>query len=706
MADAVGRLRFLAGRVPATGWLAAIVALSLLVRLWLARGMLAPFVMPDELIYAELSRSFADTGSFAIRDVAASGYPILYPVAVSPAFFLFDGLTDAYAAVKAINALLMSLAAIPAYFLARRVAPAPLALLASVLTVAVPGMAYTGLVMTENLFYPVSLTVALLTVRMLERPSVMRSVVLLAGLVVAIETRTQALVLAIAVATAPLVAVLLRREGIRQLFDFRRFFAILAGVVLGLVALQAARGGSLQDILGAYSVVGDETYDTGLALRMWGWHVELLVLATGVVPVIAFLILLARAWTLPRALQDQLAVTIVFAAWGTLSVAVFASRFAVPQRILERSMFFLIPLFVVALVAWVARGAPRPRAVAVPAAAIAVTLAGVFPFRRFIDTPVKGDTFSLVAVWNQFDSLVGGSIEWSIILLACLGALALLLVPRRLGWGVPILLLVAYGLVSHTVWAGPYGVKQSGAGALFQGIRAVPRDWVDRAVPAGSDVTFVFAGLERFRVNQAEFFNRRVGEVVYVDVEPELGGTVLGSRHVAIDDRTGVVRRDDGTVVDTEFALVDGPLEPDGRLVGRDELTGVSLWRIGGVLHIAKTAVEGLYEDLWSAPELIWRHERCRGGTLTVTLSGDARLFPAGQVVAAAGRSVRVPPPPAGPVTFRVPATPVHGVCTIRFRVAPTARPSVVVGGNDTRELGTHFTAFSYEPATAPKPES
>ncbi|MBA3427689.1 MAG: hypothetical protein H0U07_03845, partial [Actinobacteria bacterium] len=47
-------------RVPAPwAWLAGIVVASFLLRAWLARGMVAPFIMVDELIYSELARSIA-----------------------------------------------------------------------------------------------------------------------------------------------------------------------------------------------------------------------------------------------------------------------------------------------------------------------------------------------------------------------------------------------------------------------------------------------------------------------------------------------------------------------------------------------------------------------------------------------------------------------------------------------------------------------
>ena len=78
---------------------------------------------------------------------------------------------DAYAAAKGINALVMSLAAIPAYFLARRVLGTWLSLAAAALAVAIPSMVYTGTLMTENAFYPVFLAAVLALVVWLDRPT-------------------------------------------------------------------------------------------------------------------------------------------------------------------------------------------------------------------------------------------------------------------------------------------------------------------------------------------------------------------------------------------------------------------------------------------------------------------------------------------------------------------------------------------------------
>src|SRR5262249_23610459 len=143
--------------VPAWVWLAAIVVASAAARIALAHRIVAPWIMIDEIVYSELAKSFAAHGAFLVRNVPSHGYGFVYPVLVAPAWRIFASAPYAYAAAKAINAVVMSLAAIPAYLIARRLLRPPLALGVALLTVLVPSMLYTGTLMTENAFYPIFL---------------------------------------------------------------------------------------------------------------------------------------------------------------------------------------------------------------------------------------------------------------------------------------------------------------------------------------------------------------------------------------------------------------------------------------------------------------------------------------------------------------------------------------------------------------------
>ena len=345
--------------VPAWAWLAALVAVSILFRAWLGRQMAAPFIFVDELIYSELARSFAGGGEFLVRGEPSGGYGVLYPVLVSPAYALFDSLPAAYSAVKAINALLMSLAAVPAYFLARRMLGPGLSLLAALLAVAVPSMVYTSTVMTENAFYPLFLTVALVLTATLERPTAFRQLSLLALALVAFLTRVQSVALAPALVTAPFLLSVFARQPLRRTLSTYR---VLLGALFGggalVVLAQLARGHSPTELLGAYAVVGEASYSLGNVARFFLYHVAELDLYVGVVPFVALAVLSAGARRAPRAVQAYVAATLSLSLFLVLAVAVFASRFA--DRIQERNTFPVAALLLIALLVWVGHDAPRP----------------------------------------------------------------------------------------------------------------------------------------------------------------------------------------------------------------------------------------------------------------------------------------------------------------------------------------------------------
>ena len=145
-----------------------------------AAGWSPPFIMVDELIYpgarSEPRRRRRARGARRAVPIVS----LIYPLLLAPVYALFDSLPDAYAAVKVVNAVVMSLAAVPAYLLARRVLPTGLSLFAALLAVALPSMVYTGTVMTENAFYPAFLLVAWALVRMLERPTLAAQLLVLA----------------------------------------------------------------------------------------------------------------------------------------------------------------------------------------------------------------------------------------------------------------------------------------------------------------------------------------------------------------------------------------------------------------------------------------------------------------------------------------------------------------------------------------------
>ncbi|HEU5010891.1 MAG TPA: glycosyltransferase family 39 protein [Gaiellaceae bacterium] len=684
-------------RVPTWAWLTAIVVASAALRALLARQLVAPFIMVDELIWSELARGIADAGEPLLRDQPNPGYSVVYPLLISPAYLLFDSLPTAYAAAKTMNAVLMSLAAIPGFFVARRVVGRSYALLAAVLTVAVPSLGYTGTVMTENAFYPLFLVVILVLLVSLERPTPLWVLLLLALAGLAYATRVQAVALGPAILLAPLLLALFERRGLRETVSrFRWLYGIVLGAAVVALAVQAAGGG----LLGAYEPVSEGSYDAGKALRYLWWHLAELSLYVLVIPLAATIVLVARARSLDARLQAFLATTVSVTVCLLPVVAVFASRFS--DRIEERNMFYVAPLLCVALLAWIERGAPRPRVLASVAAGASALLVVAVPFDRFLTTSAITDTLMLLPLWSLRDHIGQSWITVVALATALVLAAAFLFVPRRYTLALPLLVLGLWILAIRPIWWGTHGFERFSRGVLFQGIRKADRDWIDKALPSGTDAAFLWTGrTDRLTVQVSEFFNRQIGPVYYVNY-PTPGG--LPETRVRIDPKSGRVTLPDGSPVRDRFLLADSSFEPDGQLLGQDRGWGVRLWRVNTPL-VAAVRVTGLYpNDTWSGRQVTYLRRRCKPGRLSVDLSSDDKLFLDPQaVVATSNGSVvgRVRLHGNRHVVLTVPVEPVPGTseCRVVYTVSPTAVPSEVVDGStDHRELGAHFNLFLHRP--------
>jgi hypothetical protein len=675
-------------RVPAWAWVALLVVVSFGVRYALARRIAAPWIMVDELVYSELAKSFASGGHFLLRGTSTGAYGFVYPGLLAPAWAAFHSITQAYAAAKIVNSLVVSLAAIPAYLLARRVCSKWYALGAAVLCMAVPMLLFAGMLMTENAFYPAFLLVALAMTLWLERPDLKRSAFVLGAFVLAYLTRAQAVAVLPALATAPFLV-----SGRRALREFRWFFAAGAAAVLLVVVVQVARGSSIFGVFGAYEVAGHAGYTVDGVARWFLYHWEELILSVGIVPFAATLTLAVTMGGRPRHERAFLATTVTLAFWLVLEVAAFASEQSL--RVEERNMFYVAPLFLIGLMLWVERRCPRPWLVAVPSAVAAVALAASLPYKKLIGLPAVSDTSALLPLWALAPSIGGiGNVRWVVLGVGIAACLLFLFVPPRWALVVPALVLV-YFAVSQKPLEAKY--RQFSLANLFQGIGGMRPDWVDHAVGGDADVAFIWTGnVDKYSLWENGFFNRSVRR--YYNTAGPLGGD-LPETTITAHPRTGVFRTPDGNPVRVQYVLADDSIDVGGRLVARDKEKGISLLRIDGLLRQA-SRVTGLYpQDTWSGPSVTYTRLGCRGGTLTVELQSDPSLFTE-PVTVTASTGQRVEVGPTETKHLRVPLRPSGTTCTVRFTVSPTLVPKEVTHGAnpDPRRLGAHFTRFVYSP--------
>ena len=114
--------------------LAAAILTFYFVEAWLRK---TPWVFTDEEEWTQISRAIAATGHAARR-----GQPIyfqsLYVYVIAPVWWIHST-ASAYAALKYLNAVVMSLAAVPTYLLARYYVTTRTAVAVAVLAVLIPG---------------------------------------------------------------------------------------------------------------------------------------------------------------------------------------------------------------------------------------------------------------------------------------------------------------------------------------------------------------------------------------------------------------------------------------------------------------------------------------------------------------------------------------------------------------------------------------
>src|SRR4051812_3541514 len=259
--------------------LAAIVALSTGLRAWAAVSVPVPWIAPDEMVYGLLGRGLWHHGSLDILGGPTPYYSLLTPI--------LAGLP--YDPLRVVQALVMSLAAVPAFLWARSVAPR-WALWAAALTVAVPGLAYSGLVMTEVLFYPLLVLAAWAAAEALARRTWQAQALAVAAFLAVAGTRLQAIILLPADATAGGVDAGVARSwaGWRKLWPAAAGFG---GLALAWLVWSLSTGGAT---LGGYQVVADTSYSAGGAAKYVVFHLADLLILCGVVPALGVAALTVR----------------------------------------------------------------------------------------------------------------------------------------------------------------------------------------------------------------------------------------------------------------------------------------------------------------------------------------------------------------------------------------------------------------------------
>ncbi len=558
-----------------------------------------------------MAKSFAASGHFLFRTQPSPIFS-LYPALIAPAWRA-GSMHTTYELAKSINVVAMTAAAVPFYVWARRLAPGWYAVLGTALFLALPAFGYTGVLMTESAALPLFTLSFLAIALVLERPTLLRQVLVLVAIGLACMVRFQALVLVLVLLAAIVLKLALDASGgaiersRRALWlELRRFWLAAGLLVVGALAyllLKVAEGQSLSSGLRAYGGTVQVHYSLRDVLRWSVYHAGELTLAVGVVPVCAFAVLLCLFRSRRQATAAErayLAVALAALPLILVQVGAYASRYSL--RIEERNMFYLEPLLLLALVIWLARGMPRPPGLVAAGVAVAVGLLITLPLESLFNVSAETDTFGLVPFLRLGELLNGGvsEVRTLIGIGAICAAILFAAVPRSAAlWAIPVALAAFLMLASGSV----FGKETYIASATrHAGGLAGDPSWVDHAVGRDARVEFLYTtdiDRDQHILWQTEFWNRSMRRVFGVTShDPSIPDV-----NAPLDQATGRIRPElPAASLDLRprFVVAASGVAVAGKRIAQAGF--LALYRVTPPLGLAGL-VSGLQPDAWTGSE-------------------------------------------------------------------------------------------------------
>lgn len=662
----------------------ALLVLSAAARFVASLPVRAPWIAPDEMVYALTGRGFWQTGQLKLVGLEAPFYGF-YPLLAGLPLTLF-GANTGLVVLQAGQAVLVSLTGAVVFAWTRDIVSARWGFAAAAMAIASPELARSGLIMTEAVFLP-AVTFALWRLYVaLQQPTPRNQALVGAALTIAVAVRFQGLVLIPAVVGALMLMSVLQRRP-RLALGYGPLFATAAAGVALLVGgrLLIAPGTGL---LGAYEGSVGSGYQAGEVLR---WTVReagdvfLLVVGLPLIGVFCLAIAHLRSGTRDPKISALLAVTFSFGLLAIVQVGAFASLNV--HQLAARDLITVAPPIFVAFTVWLGRGMPRPQPITSIAVCVVAACAVFLPVGTLVRDQAVPDalmTSPLVELANATSHATLVTV-WVVVAVGL--ALLAILTPRAAAPVLPAIIFVAL-LGSSVAAQHEIYVRSQFDRSDFFG--RSPTGWIDDH--AGDDVTYLDAGDPLWNaVWQQAFWNERLTSVATLKADPP--GPRLGIPRVVVGE-DGRLRRADGKALTTHLFVAPKPLTLRGRRVaeihqGRDE-PGLVLWRVRGAPTVSYTTI-GLHPNTGDVEEEIdITAYACGPGSLDLTLfakqgvpgmkQGTPGLFlQAGnehptQIIVSPGHlwRLRVPTPPTADgkhrCVFRIGPDGAVGITSLEFR--------------------------------------
>jgi len=579
------------------------------------------YVMTDELLYERLAISIATLGSPLphIHGELIGNVNQLYPLLLSPLFhdrLVPPALHDAHV----LNAFVMSSACVPSFLLARAVTESRrLPYLVAALSVCIPWIPLSSMLMTEVVAYPAFVWAVLAVYRAAVAPRPQNDVVMVIALGVATLARTQFLVLFLVVPIAFYLHELAFTEAPSRLSRVRvagrnlaklhrplaaaYAFSVVAAVVL--LAL-----GRLSSALGTYSVTAEgNVLPSGMGRSLLE-HLAPLGLGLGILPFVLGVAWLFANVIQPRAREQHAFAVIAIVTFAALLVEVTSYDLRFGQgRLHDRYLFYVVPLVLIAFAAAL-RAERRPHRSLFISATLMVVAFSFVPVVRYD----KFNVDSPVAVLNGALLDAGGSVDGARVLLGLATIVVVLLFLfaaaflRRAQLAIVVLVFAVVAVSTETALAFNRLLTVDGtSGRPITLDQGGVFDWIDRKVGPGTKVTMVpYPFLYgNYWENVAywwnvEFWNASVQRAA--TYEQAFTGTpeTFPKTKLTFDRTTGRANASPSVyavqgIAETRFRLA-------GAELGQDR--GVALIAVERPWRAAWVAFD-LYRDGWTVPKIV-----------------------------------------------------------------------------------------------------
>ena len=567
--------------------------------MWEAWRHGTPWLFGDELQLTQLSRSIAETGSAARRGQPHSS-DSLYTYFTAPAW-LIDNVRHAYSAVKYMNVVAMAATIFPTYGLARFVVGRRAALFAAAGSILVPSLAFTSMIVEENVAYPyAALCFFLIASALIRRTRWWIAGAVMASLFAPAVRGELTVVPPLFVLAALFVAWRSPQvERWRTRWAWRDWTGLVVLVLGALVLLSAVMGHRSHEWLIATGFYKHRMFTYGL------WAAGVTALEFGVFPMVAGL---AALWRAPdeiyvrevRVFRSVALAGIIAFGWYTAVKASYLST-VFGLYVVERNFIYVLPLLLVGTALWLERRTIHPVA-AVVAALVTLYVVLTPPYGMlFPSYPYSQALGVSLLQWLNRSSLgltpSGAKVLLTLIVLA---SLAVLLLPRfyaRVG----IALALAAGAFALVAGAGGELAAASGSNTVSQSFLSNihgDQTWLDGNTHGAATLYLGQEIQDPNSENLLEFWNRSLKQVWSLDgTAPGPGPTLTPDVHGI----HGALRPDPHY----PYVVAEPGIEPVGSVVATHEhragggLRPWTLYRVAEPLRL-RFAVTGLYADGWS----------------------------------------------------------------------------------------------------------